>query len=146
MRSTKNLLGGGGGTLGPRWRKVLRDVWQHKSRTILVVLAIAVGILGASPGWTVSHTADFNGDGKVDLLWRNANGAVALWLRALVLGTGGYLATRLRLRFLALLMAAMVALSLWSWVSTLSDPLIGAALAGPAPAQTAAPASTAWWA
>ena len=31
----------------PRWRKVLRDVWQHKSRTSLVTLAIAVGIAGA---------------------------------------------------------------------------------------------------
>ena len=37
----------GGGGLSPRWRKVLRDVWQHKSRTVLVVLAITVGILGA---------------------------------------------------------------------------------------------------
>ena len=33
--------------IAPRWRKVLRDVWQHKPRTVLVVLAIAVGILGA---------------------------------------------------------------------------------------------------
>lgn len=31
----------------PRWRKVLRDAWLHKPRTGLVVLAIAVGILGA---------------------------------------------------------------------------------------------------
>ncbi len=31
----------------PRWRKVLRDVWLHKPRTILVVLAIAIGIVGA---------------------------------------------------------------------------------------------------
>lgn len=31
----------------PRWRKVLRDVWLHKSRTTLVVLAIAIGIIGA---------------------------------------------------------------------------------------------------
>jgi putative ABC transport system permease protein len=31
----------------PRWRKVLRDVWHHKARTLLVVLAIAVGIVGA---------------------------------------------------------------------------------------------------
>ena len=30
-----------------RWRKVLRDVWLHKARTMLVVLAIAVGIIGA---------------------------------------------------------------------------------------------------
>lgn len=31
----------------PRWRKVLRDVWHHKARTALVVLAIAIGIAGA---------------------------------------------------------------------------------------------------
>ncbi len=33
--------------LAPRWRKVLRDVWRHKPRTLLVVLAITIGILGA---------------------------------------------------------------------------------------------------
>ncbi len=33
--------------LKPRWRKVLRDVWHHKARTLLVVLAIAIGIVGA---------------------------------------------------------------------------------------------------
>jgi len=33
--------------LAPRWRKVGRDAWQHKPRTALVVLAIAIGILGA---------------------------------------------------------------------------------------------------
>ena len=33
--------------LDPRWRKVLRDLWLHKSRTVLVVLAIAAGIAGA---------------------------------------------------------------------------------------------------
>lgn len=30
--------------LHPRWRKVLRDLWSHKLRTLLVVLSIAVGI------------------------------------------------------------------------------------------------------
>ncbi|NJD54239.1 MAG: ABC transporter permease [Candidatus Methanoperedens sp.] len=30
-----------------RWRKVLRDMWLNKSRTLLVVLAIAIGIFGA---------------------------------------------------------------------------------------------------
>ncbi len=30
-----------------RWRKVARDAWLHRSRTLLVVLAIAVGIAGA---------------------------------------------------------------------------------------------------
>ncbi len=31
----------------PRWTKVRRDLWLHKSRTVLVMLAIAVGIAGA---------------------------------------------------------------------------------------------------
>jgi len=30
--------------LSPRWRKVFRDLWDNKARTILVVLAIAVGV------------------------------------------------------------------------------------------------------
>ena len=28
----------------PRWRKVLRDLWSHKTRTVLVILSIAVGV------------------------------------------------------------------------------------------------------
>jgi putative ABC transport system permease protein len=30
--------------LGPRWKKVLRDLWGNKTRTTLVVLSIAVGV------------------------------------------------------------------------------------------------------
>lgn len=30
--------------LSPRWRKVVRDLWDNKSRTILVVLSISVGV------------------------------------------------------------------------------------------------------
>jgi putative ABC transport system permease protein len=30
--------------VSPRWRKVLRDLWGNKLRTILVVLSIAVGV------------------------------------------------------------------------------------------------------
>ncbi|MDJ0755335.1 MAG: FtsX-like permease family protein [Ardenticatenaceae bacterium] len=30
--------------LAPRWRKVLRDLWQNKARSMLVVLSIAVGV------------------------------------------------------------------------------------------------------
>ncbi len=33
--------------LDPRWRKVLRDVWLHRSRSLLVVSAVAVGLIGA---------------------------------------------------------------------------------------------------
>jgi putative ABC transport system permease protein len=32
--------------LGIRWRKALRDLWLNKSRTILVVLAMSVGVFG----------------------------------------------------------------------------------------------------
>ncbi|MCC6616153.1 MAG: FtsX-like permease family protein [Anaerolineae bacterium] len=30
--------------LSPRWRKVVRDLWDNKSRTMLVVLSIAIGV------------------------------------------------------------------------------------------------------
>jgi putative ABC transport system permease protein len=30
--------------LSPRWRKVLRDLWRNKRRTLLVVLSVAVGV------------------------------------------------------------------------------------------------------
>jgi putative ABC transport system permease protein len=33
--------------LDPRWRKVLRDIWLHRARSMLVILAIAVGLIGA---------------------------------------------------------------------------------------------------
>src|SRR4029077_12770265 len=33
--------------LSPRWRKLLRDTWLHKARTLLVVIAVAVGMVGA---------------------------------------------------------------------------------------------------
>lgn len=33
--------------LEPRWRKVWRDAWLHRARTLLVVLAITLGLIGA---------------------------------------------------------------------------------------------------
>ena len=30
--------------LSPRWRKVLRDLWSNKSRSILVIMSIAIGV------------------------------------------------------------------------------------------------------
>lgn len=32
--------------LSPRWRKALRDLWLNKTRTILVILAMAIGVFG----------------------------------------------------------------------------------------------------
>ncbi len=39
--------------LNPRWRKILRDLWNNKTRTILVSLSIAVGIFAVG---TIAHT------------------------------------------------------------------------------------------
>ena len=33
--------------LSPRWRKMLRDVWLHRSRTLLIVIALTVGMIAA---------------------------------------------------------------------------------------------------
>ena len=35
---------GGDPMISPRWHKVVRDLWEQKARTILVVLSIAVGV------------------------------------------------------------------------------------------------------
>ena len=31
--------------LSPRWRKMLRDTCLHKARTLLVVIAVAIGMV-----------------------------------------------------------------------------------------------------
>ena len=38
--------------ISSRWRKVLRDLWQNKGRSLLVVLSIAVGVFAVG---TVTH-------------------------------------------------------------------------------------------
>ena len=31
--------------IAPRWRKILRDLWGQRTRTVLMVLSIAVGVM-----------------------------------------------------------------------------------------------------
>ncbi len=40
----------------------------------------ASDFINVPPSWTIIGTGDFNGDGETDILWRNANGDVAIWL------------------------------------------------------------------
>lgn len=50
--------------LSPRWRKALGDLLQHKGRTMLVVLAIAVGLAGAGvvlDAWALVRVATRDG-------------------------------------------------------------------------------------
>ena len=37
-------------------------------------------LIGPNSDWRVTHVGDFDGDGKADILWRNTNGAVTVWL------------------------------------------------------------------
>ena len=48
--------------LSPRWRKILRDLWGNKMRTVLVVLSIAVGVfaVGMIAGSQVVFTRELN--------------------------------------------------------------------------------------
>jgi hypothetical protein len=38
--------------------------------------------IGFNPGpaWHAINTGDYNGDGKADILWQNADGTPAVWL------------------------------------------------------------------
>jgi putative ABC transport system permease protein len=49
-------------SIPPRWRKVLRDLWQNRTRTFLVVLSIAVGVaaIGMVAGSQVALTTDLS--------------------------------------------------------------------------------------
>jgi len=42
--------------LDPRWTKVVNDLWDNKARTILVVIAIAVGVQSAGGMFTAGET------------------------------------------------------------------------------------------
>jgi len=46
----------------PRWRKVMRDLWGNKTRTLLVVLSIAVGVfaVGTTAGTWVMMSRDLS--------------------------------------------------------------------------------------
>ena len=48
--------------LNPRWHKVIRDLWGNKTRTIIVVLSIAVGVfaIGMVAGSRVTLLRDLN--------------------------------------------------------------------------------------
>jgi putative ABC transport system permease protein len=46
--------------LDTRWRMIVRDAWRHRARTLLVVLAVALGLVGAGAvldAWALVRTA-----------------------------------------------------------------------------------------
>jgi FG-GAP repeat len=52
-------------------------IWLLNGLTV----SSAAALLVADPNWSVSHVADFNGDGKSDLMWRNTgDGSIVMYL------------------------------------------------------------------
>ncbi len=56
-------------------------LWTMNGSTITSASSFTSGGSAVNPdaSWSVAGTGDFNGDGRSDLLWRNAAGALALW-------------------------------------------------------------------
>ena len=66
-------------------------LWRHDNGQVTDWLGTASGgftenysalLLGVPTAWSIAGTGDFNGDGRDDIIWRNANGAVTDWLGA----------------------------------------------------------------
>lgn len=63
-------------------------LWRNSNGTELIWFFASAGgqivITSSAPpsvdtSWQVAGVADFNGDSRADILWRNTNGAVAIW-------------------------------------------------------------------
>ncbi len=74
---------GGDGKADILWRQSsgALALWQMNGASISSSNAVTYQGNAVAPdaSWSVAGVADFNGDAKADLLWRNANGALALW-------------------------------------------------------------------
>jgi probable HAF family extracellular repeat protein len=74
---------GGDGEADILWRQSTGALvlWQMNGASISSSNAVTYqgNTVAPDASWSVAGVADFNGDAKADLLWRNANGAVALW-------------------------------------------------------------------
>jgi uncharacterized membrane protein len=52
-------------------------IWQINGTRI--VSSAGLGNIPAGSGWSIAGIGDFNGDGFIDILWRNVTGAVSIW-------------------------------------------------------------------
>ena len=62
--------------LSTRWRKIVRDLWLNRARTILATLSMAVGVFAVG----VIAEANEMMDRELTASWKSANpGDVAFW-------------------------------------------------------------------
>lgn len=54
-------------------------IWLLNPNDIPNVIIDAAALGNIPPSWSVVATADFDGDGKADIFWRDSSGAMALW-------------------------------------------------------------------
>jgi probable HAF family extracellular repeat protein len=73
----------GDGSTDVLWRQNAGSLvmWQVNGSTVTSSSAVTYQGNAVAPdaSWTVAGTADFNGDGKADILWRQGSGALSLW-------------------------------------------------------------------
>ena len=73
------------------WRNVNGDVYIDLSNPGGAFTGFTGHDVGVIPtSWTIEQIGDFNGDGKADILWRNANGDVELYLSNAGAGFTGF--------------------------------------------------------
>jgi ELWxxDGT repeat protein len=84
----------GNGSADVLWRNsdgTLAD-WSLNGSNIVSSAAPTSGGVVVKPdaSWSIAGTADFNGDGSADLLWRNTSGEVSAWLMngSTIVGSG----------------------------------------------------------
>ena len=75
------------------WRNSSGEVtaWLMNGSTIVSSGDISSGGVAVMPdaSWSIAGVGDFNHDGRADVLWRNGNGSVAIWLMNGTTVTGG---------------------------------------------------------
>ena len=64
------------------WRNANGDtsIWLMSGNGNDVKVLSTTDLGGVPASWFVVQTGDFNGDGKADILWRNSNGDISIWL------------------------------------------------------------------
>ena len=80
------------GTVPSSWTIVADDnrgdlLWQDSSGNLAIwqingtqiVQTAGLGNVPAGSGWSIAGIGDFNGDGFIDILWRQATGGVSIW-------------------------------------------------------------------